>query len=264
MRRVLSGTQTGPHSETKRDMSLVYVFAASSMEAKPVRRSGVVSDSGSSVRYGTNDFVLVTTGMGPCNARNKADGALLPFTAAGSGSKPDAVLIIGLCGALIPSLPERRIVAYTECRTTDAKKPFLRCSGTIADSAVELLKRSGISCDRVVGITSPRIAATPDDRRTLAQHGAAVVDMESYFILEAAAAAGIPAAVLRVVSDSFYRKLPDLNRALKDDGTLDGWRALRVALASPIETMRLLAANKRAMQDLAKGLEHVLNASCFA
>jgi hypothetical protein len=88
--------------------------------------------------------------------------------------------------------------------------------------------------------------------------------MESYFIVEAASAAGVSAAVLRVVSDSFYRKLPDFNRALKNDGSLDGWKALRVALGSPLRTCRLLAANNRAVQDLARALDLVLNTSCFA
>jgi nucleoside phosphorylase len=245
-------------------MSLVYIFAASGVEGQPVRRIAVSSGSNSHLRCGTNDLVLVTTGMGPANARNKAEAALLPFMDAYRSPKPDAVLIIGLCGALNASLPERRIVAYTECRATDATKPLLRCSGTIVDSAIELLKGSSIFCDRVVGITSPRIATTPDERHALAQYGAAVVDMESYFIVEAASAAGVSAAVLRVVSDSFYRKLPDFNRALKNDGSLDGWKALRVALGSPLRTCRLLAANNRAVQDLARALDLVLNTSCFA
>ena len=98
----------------------------------------------------------------------------------------------------------------------------------------------------------------------MAESGAAVVDMESYSILEAAAGAGIPVAVLRVVSDSIDRVLPNLNRALNDAGGLDGRRALRVALGSPVRTLRLMAANKRAMQGLTKALEIVLKAPCFA
>jgi hypothetical protein len=91
-----------------------------------------------------------------------------------------------------------------------------------------------------------------------------VVDMESYSILGAAATAGVPAAVLRVVSDSMDRNLPDFNRALNDTGGLDGRKALRVALGSPLTTARLLAANRRAMQGLTKALEVVLKARCFA
>ena len=160
--------------------------------------------------------------------------------------------------------PEGRIVAYTECRSTEATKPLLHCSETIVDSVIEILKSSSVFCDRVVGITSPRFATTPDQRLALAQHGAAVVDMESYLVLETATAVGVSAAVLRVVSDSFYRKLPDFNHALNADGGLDGWKALKVALGSPLQTARLLAANKRAMQHLGNALDVILKAPCFA
>jgi hypothetical protein len=88
--------------------------------------------------------------------------------------------------------------------------------------------------------------------------------MESYSILEMATAAGIPAAVLRVVSDAVDRDLPDFNPALNDDGSLDGRKALRIALASPLLTARMLLANMRAMRQLGKALEIILKAPCFA
>jgi hypothetical protein len=128
------------------------------------------------------------------------------------------------------------------------------------DRAAEVIE---VVCDRVVGITSQRSATTPDERVVLAQHGAAVVDMESYLILESASAAGISTAVLRVISDSFYRKLPNFNRALNADGGLDGWKALNVPLGSPIQTAKLISANRRAMQHLGKALDVILKAPCF-
>ena len=88
--------------------------------------------------------------------------------------------------------------------------------------------------------------------------------MESYPIVAAALTVGVPAMVLRVVSDSLDRDLPDFNRALNDAGALDGRKALKIALGSPWQTAKLLAANKRAMQHLSKALEIVLPAACFA
>jgi nucleoside phosphorylase len=202
--------------------------------------------------------------MGPLNAKNKATAALVARTEDSAAAKPDAVLVIGLCGGLTESLPEGRLVAYTACKSTDSAKPLLTCSASAVDSFLTILKSSGMDCDRAVGITSSQIATNREERRALAQSGAGVVDMESYSILEAATAAGIPAAVLRVVSDSMDRTLPDLNRALDAAGGLDGRKALRVALGSPIRTARLVAANKRAMQHLTKALEVVLKAPCFA
>jgi hypothetical protein len=111
----------------------------------------------------------------------------------------------------------------------------------MVDAIVGLLKPSGIDCDRAVGITSPRIATNKQERLALAKSGAGVVDMESYSILESAAAVGVSVAVLRVVADSLDRALPDLNRALDATGGLDGRKALRVALGSPVRTAKLLA-----------------------
>ena len=238
-------------------MSLVYIFAASPMEAEPVRKIAVPSDSQSSARCGANDVVLFSGAMGPRNAKSKAEAAL-------SGGKPDAILVIGLCGGLTPSLPEGRIVAYTDCLSTEVAKPTRPCSRSLLDSVGAVLASSGFPCDRVIGITSPRIATTRDERLDLAKYGASAVDMESYSILESAAAAGVPAGVLRVVADSMDRVLPNLNRALNETGGLDGRKALKVALGSPLRTARLVAANKRAMQHLGKALEIVLKTPFLA
>jgi nucleoside phosphorylase len=245
-------------------MSLVYIFAASSMEAEPVRKMVGSADLTSPASCGPNNLVFVVSGMGPRNARSKAEVALGSRTEPSVSPKPNAVLIIGLCGGLTESLPEGRVIAYTACKSTETTKPILNCSRTVSDSLVTLLASSGIPCDRAVGITAPRIATNRKERLALAELGAATVDMESYSILEAAAATGVPVAVLRVVADDLDRVLPDLNRALNEDGGLDARKALLVALLSPVRTIRLIAANRRAMQRLTKALEIVLKAPCFA
>ena len=247
-------------------MSLLYVFAAAAFEAKPVRQiaaSAKRSDPASApLRCGANELLLVTGGMGPKLAQKAAEAALGSETS--KSRKPDAVLIIGLCGGLTESLPEGRIVVYTDCLSTEAAKAPLRCSPSLTDSFVSLLASSSIQCDRVAGITSPRIATKRAERVELARSRAAVIDMESYPIVQAFATAGIPAVILRVVSDSLDRDLPDFNRALNEAGSLDGRRALKIALRSPLQTAKLLAANKRAMKKLSKALEVVLPAQCFA
>ncbi len=235
-------------------MSLVYVFAASPMEGQPVRKLAERADSESPLRCGDNDVVLTVTGMGPKNARNKAEAAL--GKAHGTAARtPDAILVIGLCGGLSASLSERQIVAYSDCRSTDPCEPVLACSPALTDAILRRLEASTIPCERVRGLTSARIATTRSERLALADSGATVVDMESYPILKAA---GIPAAVLRVVADSVDRELPDFNRALDDQGGLDGRKALKVALGSPLRTARLLGANKRAIEQLGNALEAVV------
>jgi len=225
-------------------MSRVFVFAAMDMEAQPVHDIS-----------GPNELVLTVVGMGPRNATAKAEAALR------EGTKPHAIVVIGLCGGLTESLAEGTIVTYKECLSTEAGSPPLQCCSTTSDAMLEMLAAAKIPCDHAIGITSGRIATTRDERLSLAKSGATVVDMESYCIARVAAQFGIPVVVLRVVSDSIHRKLPDLNRALDDGGALDNRKALKVALASPLRTARLLAANKRAMQRLKPALEVALKAS---
>jgi hypothetical protein len=166
---------------------------------------------------------------------------------------------------LTETLREQRIVAYTECLSTGPNRPPpLQCSLFLTDGIVRRLQQQGIAIDRVIGITSPRIATTKADRLALAKAGAAAVDMESYPIVSAAARAGVPAVVLRVVSDSLDTEMPDFNRALNAEGALDGRRALWIALGSPFETLRLLAANRRAMERLKPVVKLILESDCFS
>jgi hypothetical protein len=257
-------------------MPLVYVFAASKMEAQPVlvlaARNGAAGQGSGAViiEHGVGRFAVVITGMGTRNAEAKADVALGPAPSGGDGGpplgeKPDAVLVIGLCGGLTQSLQEQRIVAYTECLSTGPNKaPPLQCSPPLTDDIVRRLQQQGITVDRVIGITSPRIASTKADRLALAKSGAAAVDMESYPILAAAERAGVPAVVLRVVSDSLDTDMPDFNRALNAQGGLDGRRALWIAFGSPLQTLRLLSSNKRAIERVKPAVKLIVESDCFS
>jgi nucleoside phosphorylase len=139
------------------------------------------------------------------------------------------------------------------------------CAPQLSAQITALLSAQNVSCRSVIGITSPRVAITKDDKLRLARSGAQVVDMESYDILMAAQECGVPAAVVRVVSDSLDRRLPDFNRALNPDGSVNSGKALRVMLGSPLLTARAFTANKRATRHLASALSVVLSAvfPCF-
>ena len=256
-------------------MSLLYIFAASKMEGQPVHHitghnaENLPAHPPQPLLSGPNEIVLILGGMGPKGAHTKAAEAL-GLTSPQSPSspqsdrKPEAVLIIGLCGGLAGAVTQNGIVAYTDCLSTDSTQPPVQCSSIITNAITDLLVSRNIRCEKVVGITSPRIAVTKNDRLSLAKAGANVVDMESYSILSVAREAGIPAAVLRVVSDTPDTKMPDFNRALNQDGALDGRKALRIALGSPIQTLRLLRGNKQAMAHLTKALEIILPSDCFS
>ncbi len=90
-------------------MSLVYVFTASNQEGRPAEQ---IADWRKRQPWGRGTGALGSTrsSLGPESPLDR---------------KPDAVLIIGLCGALSSSLPETRIVAYTGCLSAGPNKPPL-------------------------------------------------------------------------------------------------------------------------------------------
>lgn len=254
-------------------MSLVYVFASSKMEAQPVlalarKNTPMAKGKPVMVEAGGNRFELTLTRMGVGNARLKADAALRPLTSGADGGlsaaqKPDAILVIGLCGGLTEDMREDRIVAYTECLSTNKSMP-LKPSPALTSSMIDLLQQHRISCGRVTGITSPRIASNRSEKQALARSGASVVDMETYQILSAAARAVIPCAVLRIVGDPLGTNIPDFNSALDANGGLIGSKAIWIALGSPFETWHLLAVNKRAVARLAPAVKLILESNCFS
>jgi|GEM_PF-578109 len=249
-------------------MNRIFIFAASKMEADPVARLlGISRWSSPShtgpITAGPNHLEFFITGLGPSRAQACAAEILLESSEPQSGGhlqheKPDVAIVIGLCGGLTDSLPETTIAVYSDCVETTKGGTPCSCSRELSAQITSLLRSQNAVCSSVKGITSPRIAITKDDKLALARSGAKVVDMESYAILSVARQAGIPAAIVRVVSDSLDRKLPDLNPALNPDGSINKGRALRIMLGSPILTARAISANKRAAHHLAKALSFVL------
>lgn len=252
-------------------MSKIYVFAALEAEANTITR--LVDSRSTSQKYvsgrpfavGANELHLFLSGMGPQKARASATDVLGPWLGSTDRSsvaappKPDLLLVVGLCGGLTESIREGEIVSYASC-LSDRNEPALTCGKSVSECLPEILGAHGIRCQMVNGITSGRIATNRAERDVLGRSGAVVVDMESYELLALAASAGIPAAVLRVVSDCIDRELPDFNPAIDPEGNLDGWRALRIALGSPLRTLRVIAANKRALRQLAEALRPTLGA----
>lgn len=77
------------------------------------------------------------------------------------------------------------------------------------------------------------------------------------------AGAGAPVAVVRVVSDSLDREMPDFNPALKPNGEINRLAAARIAAQSPLRTLRFMALQRRALRELRSALECLLSADSF-
>jgi len=214
-------------------------------------------------QIGTNEIFLFVTGIGPRNAEICARAALGlddPVHPAQNGQarRPDAVLIIGLCGSLDAAIGESTTVSYSDCLCTDKNLPPISCSPSLTGQIINLLNSRNIECRPVVGISSSRVATLKAEKLQLGARGANVVDMESYPILSAANLAQLPAAVVRVVSDSLDREMPDFNRALRTDGEIDPLRVAGIILGSPITTLKFLSASRNSTQRLKEVLELIL------
>ena len=250
-------------------MRSLLIFAAMNSEARPVQQMLAAQADFSSDSHvsggliGANKVSLCVTGIGARRARESARAALDSTSSARISVNPDAVLVIGTCGSLSPLLSENTLVMYSECLSEDPGKPAQRCSSQLNDCFARVLQSNGLACQQISGLTSSRVATRREDRLAFARLGALSIDMESYEIIAVANRLRIPAAVLRVISDSLDRKMPDFDRALKPDGDFDGIKALGIATASPVRTIKMLAASRRAIGHLQKALEVILPVDCF-
>lgn len=238
-------------------MSLLYVFVATKTEADAVMRAAGAearrSSQGEPRMYvGPNEVLVATTGMGPRKARARAEELL-------AKEQPEAVIVTGSCGSLTSSLVEDSVVFYTACLSADGANS-VPCSSPLADAMVKRLQGESLRCSPVVGVTAGRIATTTQEKLALGRTGASVVDMESYEVVAAATARGIASAVIRVVTDSLDRALPDFNRALNPNGEVSPWAMARLVLGSPILMAKLIGINRRAMMTLTAALRAVLSA----
>jgi 4-hydroxy-3-methylbut-2-en-1-yl diphosphate reductase len=177
---------------------------------------------------------LVRTGMGPRRATAAADR----LGSAAAGGRRWALAVAGLCAGLDPRLGPGDVVVASEVRGPH---------GTVACDGAELLlaalERRGLHAHLGPLATVDHLVVG-QERARLHATGAIAADMESAFL--AAAAAGGPFAVLRVVVDAPGRELkrPGLAAAAV--------RALRVLRRSAPALQEWSVGNTTTMQSASR------------
>jgi hypothetical protein len=164
---------------------------------------------------------------------------------------PALVVSAGLCGALDPSLAAGALVVPATVTTAGgdawptAPAPPVARQGTL------------LSVDQVVETAAAK-------SRLWLETAALAVDMESAAILRWAGAQGLPAAVVRAVSDPAGRGVPaDLAGAVAADGRLRPMGAIGAVLARPsaaADAVALRAGTRAALPVVAAALARVLRA----
>jgi len=244
-------------------MSVVCAFAASGSECRSLKRL-ITIDNGTGQsrdivtgKAGPNRVILVRTGMGPLKARSSASLAL-GAQASSLQSPFAAVLVFGLAGSLSPSVAEGNIILYDRCLSADGQSPVM-CSPRLTGKLTQMLRAGDVPCREVTGISGARIASTRLDKQRLAQLDAEAVDMESYEVVAEANRRGVPAVVLRAISDSFEREMPDFNRALNPEGEFNPLALARVCASRPLASAALAATSWRAMRGIKKALDIIFS-----
>jgi hopanoid-associated phosphorylase len=180
---------------------------------------------------------VVCSGSDPARLRALLDG-LVP-------SRYSAAVSFGISGGLDPALNAGDVVIATQI-TSDAD--VWPMAAALVGALADRLSMLGTSVSRaaVAGVNAPVMdAAGKATLRT--KTGAAAVDMESHVAARFAAAAGLPACALRVISDPAERGLPPLaTRALKPDGRVDFPAVLAGIAGNPGQIPLLIRAGRDA------------------
>ena len=133
-----------------------------------------------------------------------------------SEHRPDALLILGLCGGLDPSLATGDLILARE--VLDEAGEALQPPATTLASARRALRNDGPTfvSSRILTVEQP--VATREAKRNLWNiHGAAGVDMETAGFARIAKEAGVDWMALRVVIDTASATLPAALRDWRGD-----------------------------------------------
>ena len=159
--------------------------------------------------------------------------------------RPALVVSAGACGALSPALGEagalivpRTVLAPSGARLTI--DPDAHARALVAAAAAGVVAATGplITTTEIVESSAAKLALWR-------QTGAIAADMESALIVAAAARRGVPAVVVRAVSDTAAQSLPrDLAGLVDDAGRTSAVRAAALVLRRPAIICSALALQR--------------------
>jgi adenosylhomocysteine nucleosidase len=166
------------------------------------------------LRRPADDIRTVANGAGAHRAASGIDNALRAF-------RPEAIVSMGFCGALDPSLAIGDIVVGTTVfggdRAFPAEPPVTSASH----------RRGPVrTVDHVVG--------TAEEKRRLHATGAIAVEMEAAGVAQRAQKLGVPFFCIKSVTDLADETMAnDFNVVLRSDGRFDTMKVLASSLRRP-------------------------------
>jgi adenosylhomocysteine nucleosidase len=163
---------------------------------------------------GDHEILLTANGAGARRAAAAVDAALASF-------RPDALVSMGFCGALDPSLAIAGIVVAT---TIFAGDRAFAAESPVAAPPHHL----GPIC------SLDHVAATAAEKRGLHSTGAIAVEMEAAGVAQRAQTLGLPFFCIKSVTDLAGETMAnDFNAVLRSDGRFDTIKILASSLRHP-------------------------------
>lgn len=163
---------------------------------------------------------------------------------------PTGVILMGLGGSLSAEFGLGQTVLLESClnyqnNQADQEKQSDRA---LTDWVQQKL---GQNIRRVQGLTSDRVITDASEKQELGKNfNRQVVEMEGWAVLKFFNELGMPATIIRVISDEVEQSLPDLSKIYNSQGKLNAI-ALTFALGKkPIAGYRLIVASLKSLKIL--------------
>jgi len=154
-----------------------------------------------------------------------------------------ALISFGIAGGLSPEINEGVVVIANEVVLPDGTA--IATADNWRERLLGVLPKNGsIITGRVAG--SETLIGTPEGKAELYEATRAVaVDMESQRVAAVAAKAQVPLMVIRAISDSSSRGIPDIAiGAINKDGTPRYGRVIKRLMKQPLELPKLLRLSR--------------------
>lgn len=183
-------------------------------------------------------ILLAANGAGPKLAAQCLEIATRAIAAADlQSSRLEAVLSVGLCGALMSDLAEGQILVATELLSPASEEIF---------SAIPVETDQAYTSGAVV--SQDRIAVTAAEKSQLRDRFSAIaVEMEAFGVAARAKRAGLPFCCIKAVSDRAGESFGmDFNEVRSPDGRISRGKIVGKALARPGVIPELFRLKRRA------------------
>ncbi len=204
----------------------------------------VVDEEGGLRFHGTavaDDVVVVEGGIGKRGAQEASERLLQRYPV-------DLVISAGFAGGVTSGLQPGDLYLCDSLMAVEGPaavwepETVLRKPVAVDLGVAERLRGRGIRFDVGPCLSVPHLIPTTSMKRWIGEtFPTSIIDMESYWVVEAVAARGIPVGVARCVLDTVDQTLPSFVGGVVNDGKGHGLdRALKYIARRPAEVPRLV------------------------